>query len=144
MESLHYLLMKAHTLMNRQIVSGASKLGLSAGQPKILEYLLLYGESNQKTIADYCEIEQATAGSILLRMEEAGLIVREKKEGNRRSLYVMLTERGRKAAEEMEKVFLESEEAVSGALSKEERRQLRSLLNQFCYGNKCWERRRKE
>lgn len=144
MESLHYLLMKAHTLMNRQIVGGASKLGLSAGQPKVLEYLLMYGESNQKTIADYCEIEQATVGSILLRMEEAGLIVRAKKEGNRRSLYVALTEEGKKAAKEMETVFEESEKKVSGALNAEELWQLRKLLDQFCNGDKCQERRQEE
>lgn len=132
MESLHYLLMKAHTITHRQIVSGASGLGLSSGQPKILEYLYQYGESNQKTIADYCEIEQATVGSILLRMEEAGLIVREKKEGNRRSLYVSLTEKGTKAAKEMEQVFAESEKKVSGGLSEEEKVELRRLLEKFC------------
>ncbi|WP_205133164.1 MarR family winged helix-turn-helix transcriptional regulator [Anaerotignum lactatifermentans] len=142
MESLHYLLMKAHTLMNRQIVGGAAALGLSSGQPKVLEYLLMYGESNQKTIADYCEIEQATVGSILLRMEENGLILREKKAGNRRSLYVTLTEKGRKAAEEMELVFRESEEHVGGGLSEEERLQLRQLLDRLCESAGQRERRR--
>ncbi|MBM6828855.1 MarR family transcriptional regulator [Anaerotignum lactatifermentans] len=134
--------MKAHTLMNRQIVGGAAALGLSSGQPKVLEYLLMYGESNQKTIADYCEIEQATVGSILLRMEENGLILREKKAGNRRSLYVTLTEKGRKAAEEMELVFRESEEHVGGGLSEEERLQLRQLLDRLCESAGQRERRR--
>ncbi len=40
MESLHYLLMKAHTCMNRRIRARAADLGLTSGQPKILEYLL--------------------------------------------------------------------------------------------------------
>ena len=94
MESLHYLLMKTHTILNRQILNCAGKVGLTAGQPKVLEFLSQHGESDQKTIASYCEIEPATVGSILLRMERSGLVVRQQHEGNRRSLFVSLTEQG--------------------------------------------------
>lgn len=132
MESLHYLLMKSHTLLNRRIIAGASAAGLSSGQPKILEYLYLFGENNQKMIAEYCEIEQATAGSILLRMEQAGLIERSFKEGNRRSLYVSLTEEGRIAAEKMQRVFEEKEKETCMQMKEEEILQLRILLDKFC------------
>ncbi len=87
-EPLHRLLLRAQSAMNRDVLARASKLGLSPGQPKILEFLLQTGESNQKSIADYCEIEPATAGTILGRMERDGLIARARHEGNRRSLYV--------------------------------------------------------
>lgn len=132
MESLHYLLMKAHTVLNRQIVSRAAKVGLSPGQPKILEYLFRFGESNQKTIADYCEIEQATAGSILLRMEETGLITRMNRVGNRRSLYVTLTPKGKLAAQKMQQIFQETEESAGQQMSEEELCQLGLLLDKFC------------
>ena len=72
MESLHYLLMKAHTNLSRYILAQASSLSLTPGQPKVLDFLQKAGEADQKTIAAYCEIEPATAGSILLRMEQAG------------------------------------------------------------------------
>ena len=94
MEPLHYLLMRAHGAVKRAVLAEGAKLGLTPGQPKILEFLMNNGESDQKTLAADCEIEQATAGGILLRMEEAGLIARRRKEGNRRSLYVSLTPRG--------------------------------------------------
>ena len=81
MESLHYLLMKSHAMLSRRILSEAGRLGLTPGQPKVLEFLLRHGESDQKTIAAYCEIEPATVGSILLRMEEGGLILRRQKAG---------------------------------------------------------------
>lgn len=55
--------------------------GYHPGQPKVLECLMEQGESNQKAIADYCEIEQATVGSILTRMERDGLIVRNQRGG---------------------------------------------------------------
>ena len=121
MESLHYLLMKTHTILNRQILNCAGKVGLTAGQPKVLEFLSQHGESDQKTIASYCEIEPATVGSILLRMERSGLVVRRQHEGNRRSLFVSLTEQGEQAAAAV---------AVSG-LSPEELEQLKGLLDRL-------------
>ena len=85
MESLHYLLMKAHAMMQRCIFAEAQKIGLSSGQPKVLDYLYSHEGSDQKTIAAYCEIEPATLASILLRMEQKQLIERRQEHGNRRS-----------------------------------------------------------
>ena len=65
MESLHYLLMKTNSIVSRGIMREASQMGLTSGQPKILEFLREAQEADQKTIAEHCEIEQATAGSIL-------------------------------------------------------------------------------
>lgn len=131
METLHYLLMKSHSVLNKRIISKASEIGLSAGQPKILEFLFHHGESNQKTISDYCEIEPATVGSILLRMEKSGLITRTQKEGNRRSLYVSLTAEGEIAARKMNDIFTEQETLACRDLTEKELFQLRKLLDRF-------------
>lgn len=136
MESLHYLLMKSHAILNRRILAQAAKLGLTPGQPKVLDYLLDHEGSDQKTIASYCEIEPATAGSILLGMEEAGLISREQRPGNRRSLFVYLTEKGRRTAEAMAEIFFEMEAQSARALSPEEQDTLRALLERVCAGTK--------
>ncbi len=132
METLHYLLMKTHAMLQRKIISEAAKLGLSSGQPKVLDYLLKYGENDQKTIAAYCEIEQATVGSILARMENAGLVERKQKQGNRRSLFVYLTHKGKKAAEDMRAVFEHADQQAASALSEEDLEQLKSLLCKIC------------
>lgn len=132
METLHYLLMKSHSQLNRRIVAEAAQAGLTSGQPKILEYLWRYGENNQKAIADYCEIEQATAGTILTGMETAGLIMRERRDGNRRSLYVKLTDQGETAAKRMEQIFQEQEKLACERMDQEEVQQLRELLDKFC------------
>ena len=132
MESLHYLLMKSHSMHQRVITSGALSHGLSSGQPKVLDYLINNEGSDQKTIASYCEIEQATVGSILLRMENAGLIERRQKIGNRRSLYVFLTEKGKRKAAEMSQVFLAADHAAAKLLTDKETEQLKELLNKVC------------
>lgn len=131
MESLHYLLMKSHTLLNRKILSQAMKLGYSPGQPKVLEYLSKYEGSDQKTIAAYCEIEQATVGSILLRMENTGLIERRQAQGNRRSLYVYLTDKGRQAARDIAEVFAQADKTAEASLSPDEVMQLKMLLEKI-------------
>ena len=131
MEPLHYLLMKANSAFSRNIMWGAGQMGLTSGQPKILEFLLETEEADQKTIAEHCEIEQATAGSILLRMESAGLIIRKQHAGNRRSLYVSLTEKGKEAASGMEAVFQETDDLAASALTAEELDQLKRSLKKI-------------
>ena len=141
MESLHYLLMKTHTNLNRWILSEAAAMGLSPGQPKVLECLMGQGESNQKAIAAFCEIEQATVGSILLRMERDGLVRRTQRDGNRRSLYVSLPPEGRRMGERMAEIFRRADAQAAAGLTPEEQDQLRVLLEKV-YGSVSPERRR--
>ena len=128
MESLHYLLMKSNSIFAKNIMIEANKIGLTSGQPKILYCLLKFKEADQKTIANYCEIEQATVGSILLGMENAGIIIRKQHKGNRRSLYVSLTEKGLEAANKMQIIFDEVENKVMNNLSDKEINSLKMLL----------------
>lgn len=131
-EPLHRLLLRAQSAMNREILARASELGLSPGQPKVLEFLLHNGESNQKAIADHCEIEPATVGTILGRMERDGLIVRAHHEGNRRSLYVTLTPRGHEVAEAMDVIFRQADQAAAASLTGEQQAQLCAMLADLC------------
>lgn len=133
MHSLHYSLMKAHTMLNRRILCRAQSIGLTPGQPKILEYLSANDGADQKTIAAHCEIEQATVGSILLRMEQAALVERRQMPGNRRSLFVFLTDKGKNAARTMEEIFAESEQAACHNLTDGETAQLERLLEKVCH-----------
>ncbi|MCM1508511.1 MAG: MarR family transcriptional regulator [Ruminococcus flavefaciens] len=132
MESLHYLLMKSHSVMQRKIYSEAQKIGLTSGQPKILDYLYDHEGSDQKTIAGYCEIEPATLGSILLRMEQKGLIERRQENGNRRSWFVYLTENGRNACEKMHDIFSRADEQASEGISSGEIEEIKRLLTKIC------------
>ena len=110
MYSFHHLLMKSYCALRRNVMGQAQREGLTAGQPKILEFLLTSEGVEQNKIARHCEIEAATAGSILNRMESAGLIERRRMGQNRRSLYVYLTEKGRMAAQKVENIFAATEE----------------------------------
>ncbi|MDE5861494.1 MAG: MarR family transcriptional regulator [Ruminococcus sp.] len=132
MESLHYLLMKSHSVMQRKIYSEAQKIGLTSGQPKILDYLYAHEGSDQKTIAGYCEIEPATLGSILLRMEQKGLIERRQKNGNRRSLYVYLTDSGKEICEKMHDIFSQADIQAVNGISPEKVQEVKNILTEIC------------
>lgn len=91
----------------------------------------MYGESNQKAIAEYCEIEQATVGNILLGMEKEELITRRQKDGNRRSLYVSLTPKGEELAVKVIDILNEEENGITAGLSEQEKSTLALLLDKI-------------
>lgn len=136
MNSLHHLWMKTYLQLNRMVPDRAAALGLSPGQPKILEFLAAQGEHEQKAIADYCEIEPATVSSILTRMEAVGLVTRRNRPGNRRSLYVSLTPRGQELAGALNGIFAEAEAQITAGLTAEERQTLTGLLEKCLQNGK--------
>lgn len=131
-DSLHELLMRAQTLMHRRVTAGASELGLTPGQPKVLEFLARHGEADQATIAAGCLIERATIGALLERMEAQGLISRARHEGNKRSIYVTLTAAGEQAVAELGPAFARAEQPVVNALTPAELQELERLLAAAC------------
>lgn len=128
MEMFHHQLMKAYAMMHKTVMNEAQTLGLTAGQPKILEYLLTQEGAEQYRIAKHCEIEPATVGSILNRMETSGLVERRRLGTNRRSLYVYLTDKGRKAAQQVEEIFAAAEKTALKGIGEEEREIMRESL----------------
>lgn len=104
-KSFRHKLMKTYFALHKEVMKECKSLGLSSGQPKILEYLLENDGVCQKEIAIHCVIEKATVGTILDGMEQSELIKRERKEGDRRSLFVFLTDLGREKANSVSKIF---------------------------------------
>lgn len=129
MTSFHQLIKKTHLSFAKRVLAETQKLGLSAGQPKILEFLLEVDSVEQKTIAIHCEIEPATVGTILLGMESKGLIVRNRENDNRRSLFVSLTPEGREYALKVKEIFDRNEKEIFSNFSDDEVETLKNLLN---------------
>lgn len=98
-ESLHYLIMANHLAFQKSLLLEIKDTGLTPGQPKILWLFISSRWRCSKEIAEACHIEPATLTSVLLGMEKKGFIVRRNINGNRRSLYVYLTDKGKDFAE---------------------------------------------
>lgn len=126
----HLLMRRIDTLRQRLIMQSLAGLGMSLGQPKILECLANLGESDQKTIARYCAIEPATCSALLRRMEEAGLVDRSRHEGNHRSVFISLTPTGRELAVRVKQAVDEVEDDMMRGMSPSDRERFVDLLEQ--------------
>ena len=121
--SLHYKLRICHTNCQKSIVTDIkSKTDLRPGEPKILEFLAEHEPCEQKVIAAGCNLDSASVTGILGRMEKRGLIKRETKNGNRRSLYVSRTEHV------VEETFTFVDKRAVEGLTKAEVKELERLL----------------
>lgn len=119
-KSLHYLLMANHFVFQKTLFLGVKDTGLTSGQPKVLDYLSEHDGAMQKCIAASCHIEPASLTSILNGMEKKGLIERRMLGGNRRCLYVFLTDKGKTLSDRIEGEFsLIEKKALSGFTPEE-------------------------
>ena len=131
-QSFHYLLMADQAVFQKRLLNALKKASLTAGQPKVLDYLKDHDGAGQKEIADACHIEPATLTSVLNRMEEKGMIERRMRNGNRRSIYVFLTEKGKELSDVVEREFGRAEEQALAGFSPEEREECRRMLRRIC------------
>ena len=128
-ETLHYLLMSDHLMVQKALVSSVKDTGLTLGQPKVLDYLLHHDGAIQKEIALFCHIEPASLTTILNGMESKGYIERKNIQNNRRSLHVYLTQTGKKYADRLNFEFARIESDALKGFSEAETRQLHELLS---------------
>lgn len=127
-ESIHYLLMAGHFLVQKSLLTSIKESGLTPGQPKILDYLKNHDGCVQKEIARGCHIEPASITVILKGMESKGYIERKMLGGDRRSLYVFLTDKGKQYVEYLNEKFDKVESVALKNFSDDEKEQFNDLL----------------
>ncbi|HIY62385.1 MAG TPA: MarR family transcriptional regulator [Candidatus Mediterraneibacter stercoripullorum] len=126
--TFHYLIMAEHSMFQKELLAKLKDSGLTIGQPKVLDYLNDHDGTSQKDIARGCHIEPGTLTTLLNRMEEAGLVERRMMNGNRRSLYVFLTDKGKEQLELVTAAFTEMEAEAFRGLSETERKTFMDLF----------------
>lgn len=119
-DTLHYLLMAEHALLQKILFANIRDSGLSLGQPKVLDFLKDHDGAVQKDIAKGCHIEPASLSTILTGMEKSGLITRETNENNRRNLYIYMTDKGKAICEQVTEHFSQIEKKALSGFTEEE------------------------
>lgn len=117
-------------MFQKELLARLKDTGLTIGQPKILDYLKDHDGAGQKDIAHGCHIEPGTLTTLLNRMEDIGLVERRTLNGNRRSLYVFLTEKGKEQVELVTEAFSAMEEEAFRGMSETEHEALMRLMHQ--------------
>ena len=130
-ESLHYLLMADHFMIQKALVASVRDTGLTSGQPKVLDYLKNHNGAVQKDIAAGCHIEPASLPAILNGMETKGLIERRLCPDNHRFYNVYLTETGRLYVDRLENEFDIIESYALQNFSEADKEQLIEYLSRI-------------
>ena len=130
-ESLHYLLMANHFMIQKALVTSVKDTGLTSGQPKVLDYLKNHNGAVQKDIAAGCHIEPASLTAILNGMETKGLIERRLCPDNYRFYIVYLTETGRLYVGRLENEFDTIESYALQNFSEADKEQLIEYLSRI-------------
>ena len=95
-------------------------LTIGQGQPRILNTLLKKDHITQRELADACGMDVTNISRTLDRMVGAGFLTREKNPDCRRSYLIVLTEVGRKKAEEVHRGFKKVDEILWRGFAEEE------------------------
>jgi len=108
-----------------------SQIGLSSGQPKVIQFLNRYEGCSQKDLAKLCHIQPATMTSLLNHLEKDELIYRVINKDDRRITNVFLTPKGKKLQKQVdEKLDYMNDQALQG-FTELEKEQLNSYLDRI-------------
>lgn len=101
--------------------------GSKRGRGNVMAVIAQRPGISQKELAETLEIQPASVSELLMKLEQKGLVLREKDEQDRRSMKVSLTEEGQAALEEPREVSADPFQV----LSADEQAQLRALLEKL-------------
>ena len=101
------------------------------GSGRLLHNLADYGQMAQKELAGRLEIRPQSLTGILVKLEEAGYIVRTRGVQDKREQLVSITPEGRKYSRRIEKTRREIAGRFFAVLNDEEKQTLSELLNKI-------------
>ena len=128
MKELAWEMAETHRMMRRYYDRGASALGVTSAQWRMLLRLAREPGLKQVELAERLDVEPITACRIVDRLEDAGLVERHRDPDDRRAWRLMLTKKATPILEKLRILAEEmSAEAFSG-LSPDEIENMRTAL----------------
>ncbi|MDO4924131.1 MAG: MarR family transcriptional regulator [Turicibacter sp.] len=131
-KSLHRAFIRASKMHKKVCQHRFQQLGLTEGQPKVLDYLRHHNGCSQKDLAKHCHIQPATATSLLGHLERSGLIYREMNQQDRRITNVFLTEAGAAFQKKVKTAFIEIDEQCFKGFTSKEKEEAINYLERIC------------
>lgn len=133
MNRFHHFLINIFHIHEKKSQQSFKELGLSKGQPKMLEVLTNMEGCSQKELAESCSIEPATVTSILRNMVNKGLVYKEPQlqESGVRIQRIFLTDKGHEVAGEVEKMISQMEKICFMGFTEEEQKKCLGYLQRI-------------
>lgn len=104
------------------------QIAMHRAQATLLCRLFAQDGMTQSEIADQLGVQGATVTNMLQRMEETGLVVRQRDADDNRLVRVYLTEAGRTKEQSIAEQFTKLEEMIFEGFTQTDRAKLRELL----------------
>lgn len=101
-------------------------------QKRVLITLLESGPVTQTSLTEHLHIQPGSASEVLGRLEELGFLRRTVNKADRRTVLLLLTEAGRREAEEALRLRQQRHSEMFAALSEDEQAVLLPLLEKLC------------
>lgn len=111
------------TVMRRQMQEE-----LTNDQYYLLQHIMQRGPRTSSELAETFKVVKSSITAIVTRLVDRGLIERTRSEADRREVYLSLTERGQRIAEQVEQRVSES---VGGYLSHFEQQEIEMVMAAF-------------
>lgn len=112
-ENIATLIAQVSRMIRRNFDARAREIGVTRPQWQVLSLLNHHAGIHQGGLADILEVEPITAGRMIDRLQEAGLVERRPDPADRRAWRLFLTERG---SEQLDRLRPFAREALSIAL----------------------------
>ncbi len=123
-----YLIRRAHQTSMAIFAEELAGFEVTSLQFAILQALIDEPGADQITVSQRVALDAATAGSVILRLEERGWLRRESSPTDKRRKLLWLTEEGESQAIAMKKSAKKVQQRLLQRLTEDERLQLVSLL----------------
>lgn len=132
----HQALINIYNLHRKKSQSYFSELGLTKGQPRMIEAIHNMEGCAQKDLAAKCELEPATVTSVLGHMEKKGLIYRtpEVLSNGKRVSRVYLTEKGQSIQADVTQIVADMESLAFRDFTESEKTECMEYLERI-YAN---------
>jgi len=99
--NLPQLMLQAREALMAQFRPILNENGVTEQQWRIVRALLMYGAQEPRQLCELCQISSPSIVGVLLRMEQAGLVVRERMADDQRRVRVSATARSRQLGRRM-------------------------------------------
>ncbi len=125
---------RAASVLDKRIQAVLAEFSLQPGEFDLIATLRRTGSPHRLTVGQLLDNSMVTSGAVthrLNRLTEKGLIEREVDPANRRVVIVQLTPEGVAAVDAALPAHVANEEALLTSLTRDERRQLATLLKRL-------------
>jgi MarR family transcriptional regulator, organic hydroperoxide resistance regulator len=130
---LPYLMNCLTFRLNQLLNQDLRKLGLTISNWRILAVLDVNETASINELVEYAMIEQSTVSRLISRMEEDGLVRRDRIDEDGRVRSISMTEEGREKYDIVQKITLSHSERALIGLSGTEKALLESLIAKMRY-----------